>query len=206
VQTGLRMAEMDPRLVRLISRRFSDLAGLRTALIGMLVMGLSGMWLWTRNGEATLLGLLVLVLLAVYPLHRIQRYYREQFGRVERRDNTSGLFVVLAWFSGFFAIRPESAWLYWAFMSAYSVWALYDGWPYRRHELFVIAACACAAVLPSRNTGEADLGPGLFLVGFAYVICGWADHKLLVRALNQSANVLSNTADSIASGDHAHTN
>jgi hypothetical protein len=156
-------------------------------------MGVSGVWLATRNGGATLLGLLVLLSLAVYPLHRIQRYYREQFGRVERRDNTSRLFIVLGWFSGFFAIRPESAWLYWAFMSAHSVWALYDGWPYRRHELFVIAACACAAVLTSRNTGEADLGPGFFLVGFAYVICGWADHKLLVRALNRTGNVLSRT-------------
>ena len=193
------MVDTDPRLVRLVARRFNDLVGLRTALIGILIMAASGIGLATRNAGATLLGLFGLVLLALYPMYRIERYYREQFGRVQRRDNTNSLFIVLAWFSAIFAIRPELAWLYWAFMSAYSVWALYDGWPYRRQELFVIAACACGAFLTSRNAGEVDLMPGLFLVGFAYVICGWADHKLLVRALHRPENVLSNAeyADTI---------
>jgi hypothetical protein len=200
------MAEMDPGLVRLISRHFNDLGGFRTTVIGMLLMGGSGTWLATRNGGVTMLATMGLFVLTVCALHRLERYYQAQFGRVVQGDKTYGLFVVLPAVGGIFVSGPESAWLYWAFLSTYSLWLLYDGWPYRSHELLVVGACVCAAVLTSRNGGAMDLAPGFFLVGFAYVICGWADHKLLVRALNRTANGLSNTADSTASADHAHTN
>lgn len=193
------MNKTDPGRVRLISRHFNDLCGFRTAVIGILLMGASGTWLATRNRRATVLAWLGLFLLAVWLLPRLERYYRDRFGRVEQRDQTHGLFVLFAGIGGSFVSRPESAWVYWAFISSYSLWLLYDGWPYRTQELFVVAACACAAVLTTRNGGEVSLAPGLFLVGLAYVVAGWADHKLLVRSLNRTGNVVSNTehADTI---------
>ena len=181
-------SEPDARLTRIIARHFHDLQGLNTATIWMLFAAGGGVWLATHDEAATFLSTLVLVLAGACAGYWLERFYSGRFGRVtipESRQRIGLAGFVALFMLSFVLTRSQWATFMCAVLAASSVWLLVDCWPYRVHQVFVIAGAGAAMqVLGWRaTTGPDDIARAIVLVGSSMVIAGLADHVLLVRGM-----------------------
>jgi hypothetical protein len=182
------MVELDVRLVRLATRHFNDLQGYRTALVGSVLVAVSSVSMATHSGTASVFSSLCAFLLVIYPMRQVDRYYADRFGRVEQGDKAYLGLVLLCVMGGLLldSRQPFGPLAFWLLWSAYPMWLLFDGWPYRNHQVVEVAAALCAGAIGWTGSGAGDgvwsLAPGLLLVGFASIVTGLADHVLLLKA------------------------
>jgi hypothetical protein len=182
--------EPDLHLTRLVARHFKDLQGLRSAVMGLAQMLASSVWItYGHEGPPVMRDLVFMFMIAglsfvSYPIHRLDVYYANRFGRAEQSDKSHRLALVLTVASLVFlnqsaATGMAAIWLTWA---AYPLWLAVDGWPYRKHMLVVVAALVGPSALALHGT--VDPGFGFLALGLSSVIAGVADHRLLARAMN----------------------
>ena len=187
-QTGLRMDDQDLRLIRLVTRHFIDLRGLSNVVVACtaIVIGLG--WLLTQSFGDTLAVLVVAYVCALPAMQRTHAYYAERYGRVIIEKARSGrvelAFVVLSTIFLAPSDHPSNAWPLWIISAVYPAWLLVDGWPFRTHHLVTVAAMLTAAFISLQARSYFNgIAQGLVLVGVTEIVCGFADHALLERAM-----------------------
>jgi hypothetical protein len=193
------MSAADPRLIRLITRRFRELQGLGTVLnAGWLLLFYAGLHCSTNRRVLVWFGAF-----AVYAIGsqtwlrwRIERYYTTRFGRVGDRTSTyrgpgvdAGAWVLLP-------VLLDSEFRLWALGAAITIvligsplWIVLRDWPYRRHWL--LPACVGGVVCLRLTTVEPlDRYAWALLAAAAGFVCvtaaGLLDHALLVKTLARS--------------------
>jgi hypothetical protein len=183
MQTGLRMVDTDPRLIRLVTRHFKDLQGYCKALAGV-AMAVPGLvYVATRSDRLGAAATFCAVAVTFLPMRAAYHYYRERFGRVEQGDKAYRLMIVFVC-AAVLTPLPHGVQMFWLVMAAHAAWLTLDGWPFRSHMLFEVAAALFAALTASAAPVTIQaLMPGFALLGTASVITGLRDHALLVRAM-----------------------
>jgi len=174
--------------IRLLTRRFHELHGLRMALFGAADAIIVGSYLIA--GEPTETGVLVAILVAclvTLPGERwLARYYATTFGRqvsTSRNHRQLAVFFVFGLLSAWLEPLRTSA----AIVGAYSLWVAVRDWPWRAYYLGPAAAVAIAFtahVLGGRTTDPGVLlATTFFLMGMSFVPVGVLDHRLLVQLM-----------------------
>jgi hypothetical protein len=166
----------DPRLVRLVTRKFNELQGLRAVAAGVQMALFT--YVLNHFNSGPLDGLLQLP----------ERWIRAAW---------LVLWILPITFGGPFRV----VWLVWALGP---VWLIVDGWPYRAHHVVTLAAAGYLASLrivgPNGFPETAWLVvAGIYLLSLVMVLTGFADHAVLRRCLQP-------TPGSGASGSAAAVN
>ena len=181
----------DPRLVRLASRHFNDMQGLRGVLFGLVTIPICGIYLSTRDTVSTAVAIVSGVAAVVAGMTVLDRYYARAFGRVSSElprgwMYVAGAFGVVAVFDQQLPGAPSLAWLVWACPYAWIVW---DCWPERKYHLLTLAAVLFISIshvqVPRAVTTESWFAQGFLLLSFVEIATGSADHRLLVRLFRQ---------------------
>jgi hypothetical protein len=193
----------DPSLVRLVTRRFAELQGLRHAVVVVTVLAL----VWSQpylkllryaGPGPAILGLLLSVLPCAVVLaarHWFNQHYRRRFGRVDVTETnldalaSLALFGVALWIDAARATARPSAVLVAGALTALHV--VMRDWPWRTHHLFAAVSCSLAAWLTAAVptfaiSGSQDvLRIALTIVLLSSLVPAWLDHRLLVRTLGR---------------------
>jgi hypothetical protein len=181
------MDEQDLRLIRLVTRHFLDLRGLSNVVIACLAVVTGLGWLLTQSFGDTLAVLVVAYVCALSALQRTHTYYAERYGRVVIETPSRRVEMAFVMLSTIFLApsdHPSSAWPLWIISAGYPAWLVIDGWPFRAHHLASVAAMVTAAFISLRADSYFNgIAQGLVLVGVTEVVCGFADHALLERAM-----------------------
>lgn len=203
------MADIDLARVRLVSRHFHDLQGLRIALLGAALGILAQVWLLTRSETWTVFAGLCVFLAIIYPTVMLNRYYATRVGRVvpEGREQfwrgcIGSVAIVL------FRVESHAAPAYpsfpWLLLGAYPLWLAIDGWPYRWYQLLTFLAAVFVAfghVGLTRSSPElAWMAPRMWAVSLALIATGLFDHFLLLRIIESKHDAVSEAA-----AEHADT-
>jgi hypothetical protein len=186
--------------IRLLSRRFHELQGLRVALAGaMLALVVGGYVLTTPkpsdNGAiAAMLASFVLIVPGVWSLNR---YYATRFGRQVPSPSRnpralvliwSGYLVVVSTLNAMFGGIPAGAPTV-ATVALASIWLAIRDWPWRAYYLGAPMAVAIGFAASAPITGI--LAPGMtvatlfLLLGASMVPIGLLDHLLLVKLVKE---------------------
>jgi hypothetical protein len=190
VQTGLQMAELDPRLIRMVARHFHDLQGGRFIAIGLFFEITAQTWLATRSEAWTMLGGIGAFLLLVVTIGVLDRYYA-RFGRVVMPRFSDWMKLLAGPAIAFLLPWPISGFpnFVWSALAAGTLWIAWDCRPYRWHQLLTAAAMLYVALgrLAFPEAGDvAWLAPRMWALSSALAIAGTLDHRLFVRAMRQS--------------------
>jgi hypothetical protein len=181
------------RLVRLVTRKFNELQGLRVVAAGvqmaLFTYVLNHFNSGPLDGLLQLFGLVLVVTWSSWTAHWVPEYYFRRLGRVvptrdpERwiRAAWLVLWILPITFGGPFRV----VWLIWALCPA---WLIMDGWPYRAHHVVTLAAAGYLAWLrivgPNGFPETAWLVVGgIYLLSLVMVLTGFADHAVLRRCL-----------------------
>ncbi len=189
---------MDQQLkaIRLVTERYRELQGLRTALFGAsLILVFGAVLSMAPRGNSWVIPLAVAALLALaIPGDRVlSRYYNSRFGRlVPERGRTSGLMfvlivVVLSVMNNAFDVGLLTAAL--PIVAGSSLWIVLRDWPIRAHYLLGTLGASAALgpqfMTPPLERSVAD-ALGMVVLGATYVPIGLLDHWILVRTLHGS--------------------
>jgi len=181
------MTDIDPRLVRLLARHFNDLRGWHTVAAGAGMTAMGAGWLATRTpiGMALSAGFALIAIL--WPIERLTWYYAERFGRVMHDDKRMLYTVLVPILASIVLERVDHASgisVFWFAWSLYPAWLVLDGWPYRTYQLVAAAAGVLAGIAGFHASSFWEgFAQGWLVVGPAEIVCGFADHALLVRAM-----------------------
>lgn len=191
-------AEIDLRLVHLVTRRYRSLQGLRKVVAGI---SMTMVWLLLQGDPPDarplrfFLGALVWAVFSVWAAARVERYYRQRFGAIvngdhDRWERTPAgmtyqayeltiIATAIAMGEGFALLVP--------ILTIVATVILCRDWPYRAHWLLlVVTGAAFSAALFAITT------PAMFrewqwrLMACsvpAVIIVGVLDHRLLLRAM-----------------------
>jgi hypothetical protein len=180
---------LDPRAVRMLTRHYANLQGLR--MIPLLLCYQFGAWTWLATGSsiwrAWAAGLAALAVFLV-PILVIERHY-QHFGRVvaEQRSKRAsamaiggGVFLLRAQFH----VLPRFPNIVGLALAAYLAWLAWDCRPYRWHLLLMAAAAIYIAF------GSVDAPDGLGWIArrfwalmLADIVAGTLDHHVFVRLM-----------------------
>lgn len=182
----------EPQLarIRLLSRRFVELRGLRVAFAGMIYTVVFGSYLVAD--EPTEAGILIAILMSVLlllPVERwLSRHYDSIFGRQvpHPRDRRSliSFIVVFSTLNAALDPLPSSV----VIVGGYSLWIAIRDWPLRRYYIGATAAVAIAGAAYVTGTTNPDVALAMSLLasGVAFVPIGFLDHHLLVTLVRES--------------------
>lgn len=187
--------------VRLLSRRFHELQGLRVALAGALLALVVGVYVLTTPEPSTngaLIAMLLSFVLIVPGVWSLNRYYATKFGRQvwsppqhpSRIQLVFLAYFVVAWtlnarFEAIPAGVPTVTTVAFA-----SIWLAVRDWPWRAHYLLAPAAVGIGFIASAPMMGI--LEPGMtvsmlfLLLGASMVPIGLLDHLLLVRLMKEA--------------------
>lgn len=184
------MSKQDLRRIRLVSRHFHDMQGLKPALGGVaLALGLSA-WQATGSVSVTILAGVTLLVVADTGAKALDRYYSARIGRVVQSQRFQSW-----WALGFgpamlmidevqyhFGTGMPS--FLWLLCSGLPLWIVVDGWPYRTQHLLTVIAFWVLAFSVTPSGGLAQMVPGAWAVSTALIATGLADHFLLLRIID----------------------
>lgn len=186
--------------VRLLSRRFNELHGLRMALAGAaLVLVLGGYLITTPKPSDTgaMVAVTASIVLTIPGVWWLNRYYAGKFGRQVsgRRPNYWRFFLIGFAYSAFTSTLharnpqiPEGA-LALVAMALGSIWLAIRDWPWRAYYLLATAAVAIGFIASPPVTDilepSTTLGVRFLLLGASMVPIGLLDHLLLVRLIKE---------------------
>ena len=180
---------LDPRAVRMLTRHYYNLQGLRMVPLALLYQLAASTWLGSgselRMYGAAAAGLAVLAV----PMLIIERYYRS-FGRVlqsQRSSIRAGIFVA----GSVLFLRSQGHWLpqvpnlICLAVAGYLAWLAWDCRPFRWHVLLLAAAATYIAFGSVGQQGD-DLGwmaSRWWALTTADLIVAPLDHLLFVRVM-----------------------
>ena len=184
------MADLDPRLIRVLARHFAYLQGLRLIAIAVFLQSIAQLWLathselWTMAGGAAASGLHLAL------LHASDLYYA-RFGRVVPASLPRWSFHVFIFSVTFLLPMPLRGFpnLVWIGLSAVPLWVAWDCRPYRWHHLLTCVAMLYVAFgrVAYREAGDlAWMAPRMWAFSSALVITGVLDHRLFVGTMLQT--------------------
>jgi hypothetical protein len=194
------MSAADPRLIRLIARRYRELQGLGTlANAGWMLLLLVGLRCSTNRQVLAWFGAFALyaIVSQTWLRRRIERYYVTRFGRAaERSSSTLGPGVDAgAW--AFLPVLLDSEFRLWAIAAAITIaliggplWRVVRDWPQRWYWLFPVCVGAglCLRFITVDTTDRHAWTVFATAAGFVTVTAaGLLDHALLVRTLSRAA-------------------
>jgi hypothetical protein len=189
------MDETELTRIRLVTRRFHELKGLFSALIGCTLVAAAGLAMLTPPRSDAWLLLPVVVGFVAYAGHWLEKlYYPARFGRVLQDDEhkkwrwfmTGGISLLMmvdrkllgGGVPGFVPLL----------LAADSMWIVVRDWPFRTHHVVVVAAGVTSSLLYTwaGPATESDwmIASGL-LFGIAFIVTGFADHRLLALTLDR---------------------
>lgn len=203
------MSQQDLRRIRLVSRHFHDMQGLRWVLIGVALAMLVSAWQGTRSQIATfLVGAMLLVALDV-GIKPVVRYYSARVGRVVKAERfplwllgIGPAMLAIDEVQYHFVNGMPSFW--WLLVSGLPLWLVVDGWPYRTHHLLTVIALwilAFGHVGVTASDRLAWMAPGVWAVSVALIATGLADHFLLLWIIDSKHD----EPVSEAAAEHADT-
>lgn len=187
--------------IRLLSRRFHELQGLRVALAGAALALVVGGYLMTTpepSDTGAMIAVLVSFVLIVPGVWSLNRYYATRFGRQVSSPPRKLWLIMLVYFA-YFGV----AWTLNARIEAIpagaptavtvalaSIWLAIRDWPWRAHYLGAPAAVAIGFIASAPVTGVLEPGITLamifLLLGASMVPIGLLDHLLLVRLVKEA--------------------
>jgi hypothetical protein len=189
VQTGLRMQQTAPRLVRLVARHFDDLKGFDVVPLALALAGAGWGWSSTNSRLAMVLagGAGLVVGLIAY-LFVVDSYH--QLGRVATSSRSR---VYAGWFGGatIVLMRLQAAFLpgpsvIWFGFGLYWLWLAVDGWPWRWYHVLTCAAAVYVAFGRAAVAHPGDfawMAPRLWVFSLTWLSTAIADHRLLLRTM-----------------------
>jgi hypothetical protein len=176
------MDEIDPRLVRLLTRHLNDLRGYATALSGVVMAAPAAAYLATRNEVVAAVAFAAAIAAVWVPMKRVNHYYRSHLGRVVLGDRRYYIAIGFGIVGAISSSVPFGMRGFWVVMSLYPGWLLIDGWPYRKHMILETTVALVAAMAAGgRPVTASALAPWFLLFGLAAIVSGLADHALLLR-------------------------
>jgi hypothetical protein len=203
--------------IRLLSRRFHELQGLRVALAGAMMALVVGGYLMTTpepSNNGAMIAVLASFALIVPGVWSLNRYYATRFGRQVSspriRQNPWPTLIIwwvyfaVAWTLNFRFPEIPAGVPTAATVAFASIWLAIRDWPWRAHYLFAAAAVAIGFTASAPVTGVLEPGMTLamvfLLLGASMVPIGLLDHLLLVRLVKevrepQEASVASQPGD-----------
>ena len=186
--------------IRLLSRRFRELQGLRIAFVGAaLVLVLGGYLITTSKPTDTgaMIAVAISFVLIVPAQWRLNHYYAAKFGRQvsSRPPNYWRFFfigfaysVVTSTLNAKIPEIPAGAPSL-AFVAMASIWLAIRDWPWRAYYLLATVAVATGFIASAPVTGVLEPGMTLaaifLLLGASMVPIGVLDHLLLVRLMKE---------------------
>lgn len=183
------MPEMDPRLIRFVTRHLNDLKGIHKVPFAGMMIGAEWAWSGTGSVLATFLGGLAGFLVTLIPCLFVAETYN-RLGRVatsQRPGVWSGLIgggaVMLMRLQTQFIPGPSVVWLAIGF---YLLWFAIDGWPWRWYYTGAFAAAVYVAfgrVAMVHPTDFAWMAPRVWVFALAWSATSIADHFLQVRVM-----------------------
>jgi hypothetical protein len=190
------MADTDPRLVRLVTRHFADLQGLRLAASAPVYLVASWAWLATGRELAVFVWGGAALLVAGVMQHVLGRFYA-RFGRVQSSGRGRRGNFIPYWFGGMMVLllrvqehtMPGAPSLFWLLVSVYPLWLAADGWPLRWWHVGTFASMVYVAF--GRSTypdppAFAWMAPRMWAFSATLVVTGILDHVLLLRIFRQT--------------------
>lgn len=205
------MTEERLERIRLLSRRFHELQGLRVALAGAMLALVVGGYLTlapepSNNGAIAAMGLsFVLIVPGVFSLNR---YYATRFGRqvVSPPRHPGRLlfiwsaYMVVAWIlhARYPEIPAGAPTL--SVVAFASIWLAIRDWPWRAYYLLATVAVSIGFIASAPITGalapNMTVGVLFLLLGASMVPIGLLDHLLLVKLMKEARESGSVTAAS----------
>jgi hypothetical protein len=180
----------DPRLVRLVTRHFVDLQGLRIAAFAPFYLAASCAWLATSSELPVVVWGGSAMVFALALIHMLDGFYG-RLGRVRMAERTDflwrwlGLIAVVLLFAEAHT-RSGAPSVVWLVCSVYPLWLAADGWPLRWWHLGTFASMVYVAfgrASYSDPPAFAWMAPRIWAFSFALIATGIADHYLLLRMM-----------------------
>jgi hypothetical protein len=184
------MAEMDPRLVRIMARHYTDAQGLRYIAIAVSCQAGAEVWFATGSDGLTLLSAPPLFAVFFVLIRVVDRYY-SRFGRVILPGPPGWVRMLTIVLITVLLPLPSSRLpnIVWTLLSAVPLWLAWDCRPYRWHQLLVCVAMIYVAFgrIAYPEAGDlAWMAPRIWAWTSALVIAGLLDHRLFVRTMRQT--------------------
>ena len=192
------MTALDPKAIRLVTKRYRELQGLRVALAGAAFAICFGVHA-ISGATGGLTGLVVVMGVAVSIMAPgmwfFDRYYAQRFGRVVQPEGSDWTFwrvMVVSVYSSvannWLGVGPVA--IVFTIAAPLALWIAIRDWPWRGY--YVFATIATAAALLFACTAAPDIRPladslAFVLFGGSYVVVGLLDHRLLTSVM-RSAN------------------
>jgi hypothetical protein len=187
------MKETDPRVVRLVTRHFADLQGLRLAAFAPVYAAASWAWLATGRELPVLVWGGAAMALWLVMQNFLNRFYA-RFGRVLSPGRGT---LIRFWFGSIAVLllrvqehtMPGAPSILWLLCSLYPLWLAADDWPRRWWHLGSFASMAYVAFGRANDpnqTAFAWMAQRMWAFSLALVITGLADHALLMRILGRT--------------------
>lgn len=185
--------------IRLVSRHYNELQGLRGALFGSAFTLTMGGYLFAtgwRNHEFGAAVAMGAAFVFIIPgMLWLDRYYEATFGRVRpdaggRRRQT---FIIAAIIVAVVVLGKFQSMGIFLLLSGQSLWISIRDWPLRRHHLIQAAAAATAAAVQmteaARQAPDSAMVAGFLVIGVAMMLTGFADHRLLTSSMAASCQL-----------------
>jgi hypothetical protein len=183
------MAELDPRLIRMLARHFPHMQGLRLIAISVFLQFVSQKWLATHSELWTMVYVVGVFLVFLAVTRALDRWYA-RFGRVVRKRSSDWVYVLIGPVVTFLLPFPLSGPSFvWTILALGELWIAWDCRPYRWHHLLVFVAMLYVAFgrVAYPNAGDlAWMAPRMWAFTSALAMAGFLDYRLFVRAMRQS--------------------
>lgn len=193
---------MDEKLlarIRLVTRRYNELKGLWPACLGCMFCLLSAA---ARTGYflECLMVLVPAAVLASYWFDRV--YYPARFGRVRYTAETNIWAWVMCGGAALLNIVDRRSLgkglpgLIPLLLAVHAAWVVFRDWPLRIHHLVIVVAGIVSSLLYARTVHETEvdwfIASGM-LFGIAFIVTGFADHRLLALTLDSPLELSENS-------------
>jgi hypothetical protein len=186
--------------LRLVTERFWELQGLRSALLGSVI--LVGLAVYVvlasltdlAGGVSGTMGLVAALLILFPGMVWLDRYYATAFGRLKPSPagRRFGMYVVPGVLLSAYLI--EKVWrlpvftLYFAAWGVIGLWVTIRDWPLRKHYLLEMAAAVVSAALQWKAVPHQDMAfpdpLALLVFGLGLALTGFMDHRLLASTMH----------------------
>ena len=184
---------MEVKRVGFVTRRFSDLQGLRLVGAGIQLALYTAVFTQFNRGGldqiAQMGGLVLVITLGAWIDHAVPEYYGRRVGRVVAERPHRWAAIRAVWIVFWMLPVPfggpfRMLWLIWGLCP---VWLILDGWPFRVHHAATLAVALYLAwmrILAPAGVVEASrvIISGTYLLSVAMILTGLADHAVLLRA------------------------